>query len=1417
VPNAAFATLQIIPSIRGIEGALNTSLGGVEKMGKTAGLQLGQGIASGVEQAKASVEKATAAVEKAMDRQADATGKARVAEAQLQALRDKGVTDAGRLAAAEEKAAKAKRDMATASKNAETAANQLSDAEKRAADAANNLGNEIDDTGRKSLISADNLKKFGAVAGTAFLAAGAALYKVGATFDDVADTIRTGTGKTGAELDALVATAKNVGTQVPAEFGAIGESVAELNSRLGLSGPELEEVTAQVMELGNMGQEVNLEAISGAMAAFGVESGQTSETLDQLFRVSQATGIPLSTLAASAEKGAPALKAFGFSAASSAGLIGSLDKAGLDADKMMGGLTKSLSKFSKDGKNAEQALFGSVVEIERFTAAGNDAAAIDAASKLFGTKGAAQFVDAVKAGTFSVDDFVHATGAGTDTIRGAGEDTRDFAEQWELFKNKTLVAIEPIAKRVFDALGKGMEWISNNGLPALEKMGKFVSDNKVTFGALAAILTTAVIPSLTLYGVAQAKAAGTAIVGGLQKIVSAWKVMGTALKSAATSQWLFNSAILANPITWIVVALVAVGVALWAFFTKTETGRKLWDKIWNGIKSAVSGVVNWFKDTAWPALKTAFEAIGNAAMWLWNNAIKPAWNGIKAAIGVAWNIIKGYFSVWQTVFKAVGAVVMWLWNNVIKPAWNGIKLAIGVAWNIIKGYFAAWKAAFNVVGDVVMWLWNTIIKPAWEGIKAAISVAVDIIGGVLGKIKEHFQLVADKAGEVKDWIVDKWDAVVGFFTGVKDKIASAASGMWDGIKDAFRGVINWVIRAWNSLSFTIPSVTVFGKTIGGATLSVPKLQELASGGTVGRDKNGRLWGPGTGTSDSILGIDAATGLPSALVSNGEGVVTERSMLSGGADVVAALNAGWVPSSDFLSALTGIGRHADGGVVGDAGASGGGYGLTSTGDPFPQWVVDLGAKYGVQPSTYDGHQTSDRGEAGYAPNPQGLNRGIDWGGSVDAMQAFADAAMAAAPTSPGLEQVIWMNPGTGARSGWAGRSDVSQGPYYDYPEGYPQHQNHVHTRQSDVWPGAGSPTAAAPDAVVVGSADSSPDAGTTTGSADTTSSTSATSSTGSSTSGAAESEKKSIGTSFSDIAGNFAKEFVGGQVSSLLGVLGIGDSPGWLTAIDSVQKNIKKPGESAGSGTDSGTGADTTGADTTGAATTTDGATTAPADVVTTTTPGDAPAGMVTNTPDGGIADGTPGAKNAVFAEWAKEPGWQSGTNWLDTLRLINGESGWRVDAANPTSSARGLFQFMDFTRERWPGYGDTAESQAGPGREYIKERYKTPSAAWEFWQNPSDTSVSNGHWYDAGGWLPEGLNLTMNRTGGPEPILTRPQWDQAAAAIDVVKGAADQARRQAPAYRDHIEYNISTEKVEDAFITAQLTERRRAATLLAGL
>lgn len=109
----------------------------------------------------------------------------------------------------------------------------------------------------------------------------------------------------------------------------------------------------------------------------------------------------------------------------------------------------------------------------------------------------------------------------------------------------------------------------------------------------------------------------------------------------------------------------------------------------------------------------------------------------------------------------------------------------------------------------------------------------------------------------------------------------------------------------------------------------------------------------------------------------------------------------------------------------------GYG--GQGVKFPDWVNQVGAAFGVKPSTYPGHQEK-----------AGLNKGIDWSGPPENLRAFAEYVKSV----PGMEQVIFMDPRDGTKIGVdPGDRGVNQSIEDYYRDDWGGHTDHVHTRQS----------------------------------------------------------------------------------------------------------------------------------------------------------------------------------------------------------------------------------------------------------------------------------------------------------------------------------------------------------------------------------
>lgn len=391
------------------------------------------------------------------------------------------------------------------------------------------------------------------------------------------------------------------------------------------------------------------------------------------------------------------------------------------------------------------------------------------------------------------------------------------------------------------------------------------------------VANLAPLAPLLLVTVAGVKAIGIAMVA----YNAAMLLAANATKIARTAWFLFNAAFIASPIGLIVVAVAALAAGLWAFFTKTETGRVIWEKLWTGIKQTVSTVWNWLKTTlatAWTQIGPSVMKIGEVAKQAFGTfvgAVKTVWTAIQPAIawiGRLWmSVAKLQFGVAIAALKALGAVIGWLWSNVVVPAFSGIASAISTWWAGVQAVWGLAKSAIQTVGDVIMWLWNTVAVPAFSAIGSVISTWWSGVQAVWDMFKTGVDTVGNAIGTLKDAFTTGFNAI----KGVVESVWNFISGIFDKIGNGIGNVVD-KLRSIPGIGSLIP---------GNADGRAPGF----AGGSAGVSTSGVVSGPGTGTSDSIL----------ARISAGEGIVKTSAMQNGGGVLVAALNAGWTPTADQL--------------------------------------------------------------------------------------------------------------------------------------------------------------------------------------------------------------------------------------------------------------------------------------------------------------------------------------------------------------------------------------------------------------------------------------------------------------------------------------------------------------------------------------
>lgn len=546
---------------------------------------------------------------------------------------------------------------------------------------------------------------------TGVVAAFKGLYEVGDTFDAVTDTIRAGTGLQGEALDGLVASAKKVGQNVPADFEAVGTTLADLNTRLGLTGGTLETVSSQYLEAGRvLGSEVDIGATTAAFSAFKIEGDNVVGAMDTLFQVSQATGVGMNELAAGVQANAPALQNLGFTFEDSIALLGSLDKAGLNSTQMMSSMSKGLVTLAKDGEEPEAAFKRVTGEIQGFVDTGDTASALDLAAQIFGTRGASQFVGALQSGVMNMDDLMAATGATGDTILGVGEETMDFAEKAKMTMNTAMVAIEPLATAVFTAIGDGL----SAAMPFLQDLGAWVGENTGAIGVIAGAI-------------------GVTLVGAF----IAW----------TASVWASTIALLANPITWIVLAIVALIAAVVALVMNWDTVVAWITEVWAGfiawITSVIEGFVVWWGGV-WQGIVDFFVGVWTSV----SEYVAMVWEGIIAFFTSALQWIVDMFMNWTIYgiiisnWDAIAAFFVNLWNGIVAFIQGAIQIVSDVISAVTSAISAIWQNIWSGIGSFFSSIWNGIIyavqgfgnffRDAFSGIAGFVQNA---FAGVLGAVK----------------------------------------------------------------------------------------------------------------------------------------------------------------------------------------------------------------------------------------------------------------------------------------------------------------------------------------------------------------------------------------------------------------------------------------------------------------------------------------------------------------------------------------------------------------------------------------------------------------------------------------------------------------------------------------------------------
>lgn len=298
--------------------------------------------------------------------------------------------------------------------------------------------------------------------GKAVVEAGKYLKDLGSQFDEAADAIRIGTGATGDALDGLLDDFDEVYKSVPTTMEDASKAIADYNTRLGLTGPQLQEISKQALQVSDMlGDDLGgvIEESSQAFQQWNIDADNMGGAMDYIFKVSQSTGMGFTDLMSNMQRFGPQLQEMGYSFETASALMGQLDKAGVNTEEVLSAMKRSVGALAKEGISASDGL---AMYYEQIKNAGTAAEAASIASEIFGTRAGSTMAAAIRDGALAVGDLTENLMENGETIAGAAEDTYDFAERLQIMKQGLEVALKPMANTVFDGLNKFM--------PVLQKL-----------------------------------------------------------------------------------------------------------------------------------------------------------------------------------------------------------------------------------------------------------------------------------------------------------------------------------------------------------------------------------------------------------------------------------------------------------------------------------------------------------------------------------------------------------------------------------------------------------------------------------------------------------------------------------------------------------------------------------------------------------------------------------------------------------------------------------------------------------------------------------------------------------------------------------------------------------------------------------
>lgn len=590
------------------------------------------------------------------------------------------------------------------------------------------------------------------------------------------DTIVTKTGATGEVLDGLTNSMDNVFGNLPIEAEEAGVAIGEVNTRFGLTGDKLEDLSEQFIMFSKINEtDLNnaIGMVNKNLQVFGLTSDDAQGYLGILTERAQATGISVDDLMNSVQKNGPVFKEMGLSIDESVNLLAQFEKNGVNADSALAGLRKAQQQAAKEGKTLSESLGETITKIK---GASSETEALQIATDLFGKKGAAEMTQAIREGRFSVEDLSASLGNFGSTVQDTFEGTLDPPDKLKVALNNVKIVgadlgatmmemVAPMLEKLVDKVKACVEWfkgLSEGQKETIIKLGAFaaaIGPVLIGVGKMAGKISTLI----EYFGSTQTT--GGKVIGMIEGLSGA-------------------SSIGVGAFAGIAAAVLAVGgafVTLWN--TNSEFRDKMiaiWDSIVGKVQAFCQGIVDRIN-----SLGFNFKDITEVVKAVWKEfcdflapIFEGVWKQVETIITAALDIVMGVVDTFIALFQG---------------DWDGF-------W---KGIQEIWDACWTYINDTIKNVIDTILS--------VVSEFIDLFNGDWDGFCEHLNNAWNILWEgIKQFASDIWNSIKDLFSGVWENIKQTAENIWNGIKQKFEDVWNGIKQfasdIWNNIKGTCESV-----------------------------------------------------------------------------------------------------------------------------------------------------------------------------------------------------------------------------------------------------------------------------------------------------------------------------------------------------------------------------------------------------------------------------------------------------------------------------------------------------------------------------------------------------------------------------------------------------------------------------------